>query len=183
MAIVNIDLSEYDSIRSRNSELELRVKQLEEDLKNAKSTSKVIVRTRTRNIWRVSVIYERDKVHEFGEDSESYVNFEDVRLKVEEYFKKEIEKSIKGHQEAASSYRKREAELQEKFDNKYEQCESVNKLRLNREVEANNNLMDKMKSAKNDILDVVKELDSKFVRHTKEIEKLKDIANMLYINI
>lgn len=61
MAIVNVDLSEYDAIRTRNSELEQRVKQLEEELKNAKNSSKVIIRTKTRNIWRTSSIPEQSK--------------------------------------------------------------------------------------------------------------------------
>lgn len=179
MAIVNVDLSEYDALRARKSELELRVKQLEEELKAAKSTSKVIVRTKTRNIWRNTSIFERDKTYDINDESESYVNFEDVRLKVEEHFKKEIEQSIKENMDAAAFYRKEKDELQKKFNDKFDESRRA----LEHEREISNNLLRKMKSSKNDIMNVIMKLDSKFVRHKKEIKELKDIADYLYTNI
>lgn len=181
MAIVNVDLSEYDSLRNRKSELELRVKQLEEELKHAKDATKVLVRTKTRTIWKNTSIFDRDKIYDIGGESESYVNFEDVRLKVEEHFKKEIERSIKENMDSAASYRKKENELQKKFDEKIEEYESESRRALEHEREISNNLLRKMKSCKNDIMNVVRKLDSKFVCHKKEIVELKDIANYLYI--
>lgn len=47
MAIVNVDLSEYDAIRKRNSELEEQVKELKELNDSLKQNAKVILRKET----------------------------------------------------------------------------------------------------------------------------------------
>lgn len=47
MAVVNIDLSEYDAIRKRNSELEEQVKELKKLNESLKGGSKVILRKET----------------------------------------------------------------------------------------------------------------------------------------
>ena len=47
MAVVNVDLSEYDAIRKRNSELEEQVKELKKLNESLKSGSKVILRKET----------------------------------------------------------------------------------------------------------------------------------------
>lgn len=47
MAIVNIDLSEYDAVRKRNSELEEQVRELKKLNESLKSDSKVILRKET----------------------------------------------------------------------------------------------------------------------------------------
>lgn len=46
MAVVNIDLSEYDAIRKRNSELEEQVKELKKLNDSMKQGAKVIIRKR-----------------------------------------------------------------------------------------------------------------------------------------
>jgi hypothetical protein len=104
MAIVNVDLSEYDAIRKRNSELEEQVKELKKLNESLKSGSKVILRNETVVERKVDVpsfnhekgvpilkqCVRRDRV----ESSESYVNFEDVRLKVEQAMQDEVNRSI-----------------------------------------------------------------------------------------
>ncbi len=104
MAVVNVDLSEYDAIRKRNSELEEQVKELKKLNESLKGGSKVILRKETvieRKVDAPSFSHRtgmpilkqcirRDEV----ESSESYVNFEDVRLKVEQAMQDEVNRSI-----------------------------------------------------------------------------------------
>lgn len=47
MAVVNVDLSEYDAIRKRNSELEEQVKELKKLNDYLKQGAKVIIRKET----------------------------------------------------------------------------------------------------------------------------------------
>lgn len=107
MAVVNVDLSEYDAIRKRNSELEEQVKELKKLNDSLKQGAKVILRKETVIIersFRKRSFYEEmrglpedDKPNENRrtlEPSESYVNFEDVRLKVEDAMQDEVKRSI-----------------------------------------------------------------------------------------
>lgn len=108
MAIVNVDLSEYDAIRKRNSELEEQVKELKKLNDSLKQGAKVILRKETVVIERFlrkrsffddmrGLPTEDDKCDENRrtlEPSESYVNFEDVRLKVENAMQDEVKRSI-----------------------------------------------------------------------------------------
>lgn len=99
MAVVNVDLSEYDAIRKRNSELEEQVKELKKLNESLKSGSKVILRKETtllfnkpRTLWGDDEDDEPQR--KTIESSESYINFEDVRLKVEQAMQDEINRSI-----------------------------------------------------------------------------------------
>lgn len=125
MAVVNIDLSEYDAIRKRNSELEEQVKELKKLNDSLKSGSKVILRNETvveRKVDVPSFSHEtglpilkqcvrRDRV----ESSESYVNFEDVRFKVEQAMLDEINRSIHDRDSERQFY----ADAKSKLDNEY----------------------------------------------------------------
>lgn len=126
MAIVNVDLSEYDAIRKRNSELEEQVKELKKLNESLKGGSKVILRKETtllfnkaRTLWDD---YEDDEPQRKTiESSESYVNFEDVRLKVEDKMKDEINRSIKQRDESRESYEssvQKYKEKEKKLDDK-----------------------------------------------------------------
>lgn len=104
MAIVHIDLSEYDAVRKRNSELEEQVKELKRLNDSLKQGAKVILRKETVVEREVEIpsydhrtllpTYKRCKNRDIVEYSESYVNFEDVRLKAEQAMKDEVERSI-----------------------------------------------------------------------------------------
>lgn len=107
MAIVNVDLSEYDAIRKRNSELEEQVKELKKLNDSLKQGAKVILRKETVIVERffrkrsfneeMCGLPEDDKLNENRrtlEPSESYVNFEDVRLQVENAMQDEVKRSI-----------------------------------------------------------------------------------------
>lgn len=130
MAVVNVDLSEYDAIRKRNSELEEQVKELKKLNESLKGGSKVILRKETvviERFFRKSSLYddmfcyqptEDDKYNENRrtlEPSESYVNFEDVRLKVEQAMQDEINLSIHNRDCERQSY----ADAKSKLDNEY----------------------------------------------------------------
>ncbi len=130
MAVVNVDLSEYDAIRKRNTELEEQVKELKKLNESLKGGSKVILRKETVVIERF--FYKRslygdmffhqptedDKYNENRralESSESYVNFEDVRLKVEQAMQDEVNRSIHDRNLEKQAY----ADKKNKLDNEY----------------------------------------------------------------
>ena len=125
MAVVNIDLSEYDAIRKRNSELEEQVKELKKLNESLKSGSKVILRKETVVEREVEIpsydyrplmpTYKRRMCRNVVEYSESYVNFEDVRLKVEQAMNDEINRSIHERDSERQSY----ADAKSKLDNEY----------------------------------------------------------------
>ena len=126
MAVVNIDLSEYDAIRKRNSELEEQVKELKKLNESLKGGSKVILRKETVLEHEIDDVpglgpaglptYKRRMSRDVIESSESYVNFEDVRLKVEQAMKDEINRSIDSRDYERQSY----AEAKRKLDSEYD---------------------------------------------------------------
>jgi hypothetical protein len=130
MAVVNVDLSEYDAIRKRNSELEEQVKELKKLNDSLKQGTKVILRKETvvserffykRSLYGDMFFHqptEDDKYNENRrvlESSESYVNFEDVRLKVEQAMQDEINRSIHDRNLEKQAY----ADKKNKLDNEY----------------------------------------------------------------
>lgn len=127
MAIVNVDLSEYDAIRKRNSELEEQVKELKKLNDSLKQGAKVIIRKEvvvetasSIEPWRDSqIVGFRENVDRFNnrivESSESYVNFEDVRLKVENAMQDEVKRSIHDRDCERRAY----ADEKNKLDGKY----------------------------------------------------------------
>lgn len=126
MAIVNVDLSEYDSLRNRKMELEEQNKELKQQVKDLKSGSKVIIRT-----VEESVVSDRP-FHDFwGSDkpkriiSESYVGFEDVRLKVEEAMKADIASSIKSYEEKRKNY---EENMGKVYEDRIQKLKEENKV-------------------------------------------------------
>lgn len=125
MAVVNVDLSEYDAIRKRNSDLEEQVKELKKLNESLKGGLKVILRKELVVEREVDVpsyscnsmlpTYKRRTSRDVVESSESYVNFEDVRLKVEQNMRKEINRSINGRNYEMQSY----VDAKSKLDNEY----------------------------------------------------------------
>ena len=120
MAVVNVDLSEYDAIRKRNSELEEQVKELKKLNESLKCGSKVILRKETtllfnkpRTLW--DDYEDEEPQRKTIDSSESYVNFEDVRFKVEQTMQDEINRSIHNRDCERQSY----ADAKSKLDNEY----------------------------------------------------------------
>lgn len=126
MAVVNVDLSEYDAIRKRNSDLEEQVKELKKLNESLKGGSKVILRKETvveREVvpsYSHSMLptYERRMSRGVVESSESYVNFEDVRLKVEQAMKDEINRSIHDRDRERQYYVDAKSKLDSEYDQK-----------------------------------------------------------------
>ena len=85
MSVLNIDLSEYDAMISHTKELEEQVKELKEQVQGFKDGSKVILRKETVIESVCSDLpysgYAPEKFRRTIERSESFVGFEDVRLK------------------------------------------------------------------------------------------------------
>lgn len=120
MAVVNVDLSEYDAIRKRNSELEEQVKELKKLNDSLKCVSKVILRKETtllfnkpRTLW--DDYEDEEPQRKTIDSSESYVNFEDVRFKVEQAMQDNINRSIHDRDCERQSY----ADAKSKLDNEY----------------------------------------------------------------
>lgn len=120
MAVVNVDLSEYDAIRKRNSELEEQVKELKKLNDSLKCGSKVILRKETtllfnkpRTLW--DDYEDEEPQRKTIDSSESYVNFEDVRFKVEQAMQDNINRSIHDRDCERQSY----ADAKSKLDNEY----------------------------------------------------------------
>lgn len=126
MAVVNVDYSEFETLKNRVKELEETVKEKDKTIASLKDGSRVIIRK------EVQVEYERyafdringsqtdpffsrdDKPRHTIETSESYLGFEDVRLKVEEQMKEEVKRSIKQRDDARESYESSVQEYKEK---------------------------------------------------------------------
>ena len=125
MAIVNVDLSEYDAIRKRNSELEEQVKELKKLNDSLKQGAKVILRKEVVVERKVDVptynhltglpTYKQRMCRDTTESSESYINFEDVRLKVENAMQDEVKRSIYDRDCERRAY----ADEKNKLDGKY----------------------------------------------------------------
>lgn len=135
MAVVNVDYSEFETLKNRVKELEETVKEKDKTIASLKDGSRVIIRK------EVQVEYERfsdpfrrmggidkdplysqdDKPRRTVEASESYLGFEDVRLKVEDRMKDEINRSIKQRDASRESYEssvQKYKEKEKKLDDK-----------------------------------------------------------------
>lgn len=131
MAVVNVDLSEYDAIRNRNKELEEQVKELKKLNESLKNDTKVILRKETvvgyqDEFRRFRPSYGPDgriddcrpDIRRIVESHESYINFEDVRLKVENQMREEVERSIKDNKSACERYLEKYNSLDADFQKK-----------------------------------------------------------------
>lgn len=142
MAVVNVDYSEFETLKNRVKELEETVKEKDKTIASLKDGSRVIIRK------EVQIEYERfsdpfrrmggidkdplysqdDKPRRTVETSESYLGFEDVRLKVEERMKDEVTRSIKQRDESRANYEssvQRYNEKEKKLDAKKKSLEDM----------------------------------------------------------
>lgn len=135
MAIVNVDYSEFETLKNRVKELEETVKEKDKTIASLKDGSRVIIRKevqieylsfsetyrRMRGIDKDPLYSQDEKPRRTVETSESYVGFEDVRLKVEEHMKDEVKRSIQQRDESRASYDssvQRYNEKEKKLDDK-----------------------------------------------------------------
>lgn len=144
MAIVNVDLSEYDAIRKRNSELEEQVKELKKLNDSLKQGAKVILRKET--VVEVNVprsrygrfepdfdMEEKPTTRRTIESSESFVNFEDVRLKVENAMQDEVKRSIRDRDCEVKAYYDKRNKLEEVFAKKEKELKEDNRRKFEEE--------------------------------------------------
>lgn len=133
MAVVNVDYSEFETLKNRVKELEETVKEKDKTIASLKDGSRVIIRKEVQVEYERSVfdridgsqtdyLYSRDdKPRRTVETSESYLGFEDVRLKVEDKMKDEINRSIKQRDASRESYEssvQKYKEKEKKLDDK-----------------------------------------------------------------
>ena len=118
MAIVNVDYSEFETLKNRVKELEETVKEKDKTIASLKDGSRVIIRKevqieyetfsdpfrRLRGIDKDPLYSQDEKPRRTVETSESYIGFEDVRLKVEEHMKDEVKRSIQQRDESRANY-------------------------------------------------------------------------------
>lgn len=128
MAVVNVDYSEFETLKNRVKELEETVKEKDKTIASLKDGSRVIIRKevqieyetfsepyrRLRGIDNDPLYSQDDKPRRTIETSESYLGFEDVRLKVEDKMKDEINRSIKQRDDSRESYESSVQEYKEK---------------------------------------------------------------------
>lgn len=187
MAIVNVDLSEYDAIRKRNSELEEQVKELKKLNDSLKQGAKVILRKET--VVEVNVPRSRYGRFEPGfdmeekpttrrtiESSESYVNFEDVRLKVENAMQNEVKRSIYDRDCERRAY----ADEKNKLDGKYNGMKAdLKKTYEQKEKDLEAVYQDKERDLREKYASMTGELEAKRLRILNKLPKIATMATDL----
>lgn len=190
MAVVNVDLSEYDAIRKRNSELEEQVKELKKLNDSLKQGAKVILRKETvvveRTLRRRSFFDEINNLPQENdgfdenrrtvESSESYVNFEDVRLKVEQAMQDEVNRSIHDRNLEKQAY----AEMKNKLVNEQIGMKSnLQKEFAKKEKELEEDNRRKFEKEKRDLRDKYARMTGNFeAERLRILNKLPNIASM-----
>lgn len=187
MAIVNVDLSEYDAIRKRNSELEEQVKELKKLNDSLKQGAKVILRKET--VVEVNVPRSRYGGFEPGfdmeekpttrrtiESSESYVNFEDVRLKVENAMQNEVKRSIYDRDCERRAY----ADEKNKLDGKYNGMKAdLKKTYEQKEKDLESVYQDKERDLREKYASMTGEFEAKRLRILNKLPKIATMATDL----
>lgn len=194
MAVVNVDLSEYDAIRKRNSELEEQVKELKKLNESLKGGSKVILRKETivefqqtrdrfsaysqvRGDEGLGDECESPKVRRTIESSESYINFEDVRLKVEQAMQDEISRSIHDRDMEKQAYADRKNKLDNEYNGKKADLKKVYEKKA-KDLEENNSR--KEIELRNKYSAMVRDFESDKLRILNLLPNIRKLADELH---
>lgn len=160
MAVVNVDYSEFETLKNRVKELEETVKEKDKTIASLKDGSRVIIRKEVQVEYERSVfdridgsqtdyLYSRDdKPRRTVETSESYLGFEDVRLKVEDKMKDEINRSIKQRDASRESYESSVQKYKEKKKKLDDKEKSLNDEYAKKEKALEADYLDKGKAYK-----------------------------------
>lgn len=188
MAIVNVDLSEYDAIRKRNSELEEQVKELKKQNDSLKQGAKVILRKEVfvetaspiGSLRDSQIVGFREGVDRFNkcivESSESYVNFEDVRLKVENAMQNEVKRSIYDRDCERRAY----ADEKNKLDGKYNGMKAdLKKTYEQKEKDLEAVYQDKERDLREKYASMTGEFEAKRLRILNKLPKIATMATDL----
>lgn len=181
MAIVNVDLSEYDAIRKRNSELEEQVKELKRLNDSLKQGAKVILRKETtllfnkpRTLW--DDYEDNEPQRKTIESSESYVNFEDVRLKVENAMQNEVKRSIYDRDCEIRAY----ADEKNKLDGKYNGMKAdLKKTYEQKKKDLEDVYQDKERDLRKKYASMTDEFEAKRLRILNKLPKIATMATDL----
>lgn len=221
MAIVQVDLSEYDMLRQAKQKAEDECAELKESIKALKNSSKAIVKTvRVKNRAQFDIdkiisntiqkytdytsrrfdspfcdnsinsiaLHEslRDALHvrgtisykedAEGEVSESFVNFEDVRIKVENKMQDEVNKSIKECDNAKTEYLARKDQLDKEKDEiiqKYkEECYKQLEVRFDQQITGLKYNLTEQSGKVSHLQGVIDAKDEEIAKLKEEIEAL-----------
>ena len=165
MAVVNVDYSEFETLKNRVKELEETVKEKDKTIASLKDGSRVIIRKEVQveyersafdGIWgsQTDHLYSRDdKPRRTVETSESYLGFEDVRLKVEEQMKDEVKRSIQQRDASRESYESSVQKYKEKEKKLDDKEKSLNDEYAKKEAALISEYKEKEKALEADYLD------------------------------
>lgn len=165
MAVVNVDYSEFETLKNRVKELEETVKEKDKTIASLKDGSRVIIRKEVQveyeramfdriNGSQTDPFYSRDdKPRRTVETSESYIGFEDVRLKVEEHMKDKINRSIKQRDASRESYESSVQKYKEKEKKLDDKEKSLNDEYAKKEAALISEYKEKEKALEADYLD------------------------------
>lgn len=165
MAVVNVDYSEFETLKNRVKELEETVKEKDKTIASLKDGSRVIIRKEVQVEYERSMFnringsqtdpfYSRDdKPRRTVETSESYLGFEDVRLKVEDQMKDEINRSIKQRDASRESYESSVQKYKEKEKKLDDKEKSLNDEYAKKEAALISEYKEKEKALEADYLD------------------------------
>lgn len=165
MAVVNVDYSEFETLKNRVKELEETVKEKDKTIASLKDGSRVIIRKEVQIEYERSMfdrmldsqtdhLYSRDdKPRRTVETSESYLGFEDVRLKVEDQMKDEINRSIKQRNDSRESYESSVQKYKEKEKMLDDKEKSLNDEYAKKEAALISEYKEKEKALEADYLD------------------------------
>lgn len=165
MAVVNVDYSEFETLKNRVKELEETVKEKDKTIASLKDGSRVIIRKEVQIEYERSMfdrmldsqsdhLYSRDdKPRRTVETSESYLGFEDVRLKVEDQMKDKINRSIKERDASRESYESSVQKYKEKEKMLDDKEKSLNDEYAQKEAALISEYKEKEKALEADYLD------------------------------
>lgn len=167
MAVVNVDYSEFETLKNRVKELEETVKEKDKTIASLKDGSRVIIRKEVQIEYErfsdpfrrmhgsaTEPLYSQDEnPRRTFETSESYIGFEDVRLKVEEHMKDEINRSIKQRDASRESYESSVQKYKEKEKKLDDKEKSLNDEYAKKEAALISEYKEKEKALEADYLD------------------------------
>lgn len=183
MATVTLDYSEFDTLNKRINELEKANNELKEENNSLKDNKRVIVRVKKFRADPDATM-PKGKIP-YWEDS--YVNFEDVRLKVEEAFKDKLKKQIEDYEKERDEYVSCKNKLTEtlsvELERKYERennrkIEAANKGRCKAEKEYFQ-LKNKLNAAVRELKAINDSLYNRFFVPNDEINRIRGVINQL----
>lgn len=192
MAILNLDLSEYDSMRDSLKAKDSLISKYEKLINDLESKSRVILKTKNAKpnidieylvymirreldsrMLPVSLIGIRSALnhaitYNLGsqETSIQYIGFEDIEESVRSEFKDKINKELKDLERAKERYEKRTSEVETKYKESYE--ESVNILK-----EENKKLEEKIVELSKSKEEKIAELHTIIEKANKQLKELE----------